>query len=74
MAAKAELQYDSTLIQPEDIANSITDLGFPCNVLTDTNSRITQTEFKVNIIYTINVIFFLSKLEYSFLCCLLNVL
>lgn len=51
MAAKAEVQYDSTLIQPEDIANSVTDLGFPCNVLTDTNSRITQIEFRVNITY-----------------------
>jgi len=47
MAAKAEVQYDSTLVQPEDIAISITDLGFPCNVLTDTNSRTTQTEFMV---------------------------
>lgn len=50
MAAKAEVQYDSSLVQPEDVANSITDLGFPCNVLADTNSRITQTEFRV-IIY-----------------------
>lgn len=49
MAAKAEVQYDSTLVQPEDVANSVTDLGFPCNVLADTNSRITQTEFRVNI-------------------------
>jgi len=49
MAAKAEVQYDSTLVQPEDIANSVTDLGFPCSVLADTNSRITQTEFKVKI-------------------------
>lgn len=48
MAAKAEVQYDSTQVQPEDIANSVTDLGFPCNVLTDTNSRIIQTEFRVN--------------------------
>jgi Cu+-exporting ATPase len=51
MAAKAEVQYDSTLIQPQDIANSVTDLGFPCNVLTDTNSRITEVEFRVNMIY-----------------------
>ncbi|XP_025416212.1 copper-transporting ATPase 1 isoform X2 [Sipha flava] len=47
MAAKAEVQYDSTLIQPQDIANSVTDLGFPCNVLTDTNSRITEVEFRI---------------------------
>jgi len=49
MAAKAEIQYDPILVQPEDIANSVTDLGFPCSVLADTNSRITQTEFKVKI-------------------------
>lgn len=48
MAAKAEVQFDSTLVQPEEIANSVTDLGFPCNVLADTNSRISQTEFMVN--------------------------
>ncbi|XP_060879763.1 copper-transporting ATPase 1 isoform X1 [Metopolophium dirhodum] len=47
MAAKAEVQYDSALVQPEDVANSVTDLGFPCNVLADTNSRITQTEFRI---------------------------
>lgn len=51
MAAKAEVLYDSTLIQPQDIANSVTDLGFPCNVLIDTNSRITEIEFRVNINY-----------------------
>lgn len=51
MAAKAEVQYDPTLIQPQDIANSVTDLGFPCNILIDTNSRITEIEFRVNIIY-----------------------
>lgn len=58
MAAKAEVQYDSTLVQPEDIADSITDLGFPCNVLADTNSRISQTEFRV----IINIIKFYLKL------------
>lgn len=51
MAAKAEVQYDSSLVQPDDIANSVTDLGFPCNVLADTNSRISQTEFMVIIIF-----------------------
>lgn len=51
MAAKAEVQYDSTLIQPQDIANSVTDLGFPCNILIDTNSRITEIEFRVIINY-----------------------
>lgn len=47
MAAKAEIQYDPALVQPDEIANSVTDLGFPCNVLADTNSRITQIEFRV---------------------------
>lgn len=58
MAAKAEVQYDSALIQPDEIANSVTDLGFPCNVLTDTNSRITQTEFMVQIINSTILYFF----------------
>lgn len=55
MAAKAEVQYDSTYVQPEDIANSVTDLGFPCNVLADTNSRISKTEFRVNITIVISL-------------------
>lgn len=64
MAAKAEVQYDPALVQPEEIANSVTDLGFPCNVLADTNSRITQTEFRVKIFFVvkINIISYFMKL------------
>lgn len=59
MAAKAEVQYDSSLVQPDDIANSVTDLGFPCNVLADTNSRISQTEFRVIIMIFVRPYIFL---------------
>lgn len=38
MAAKAEVQYDPNLIQPQDIANSITELGFPSTVMETTGS------------------------------------
>ena len=33
MAAKAEVEFDPTRVLPNQIANSITDLGFPSNVI-----------------------------------------
>lgn len=35
MAAKAEVQYDPAKILPNQIANSISDLGFPSVVIED---------------------------------------
>ena len=35
MAAKAEVEYDPAKILPDQIANSISDLGFPTNVIED---------------------------------------
>ena len=33
MAAKAEVEFDASKILPNQIANSITDLGFPASVI-----------------------------------------
>ena len=38
MAAKAEVDYDPSKILPDQIANSICDLGFPTNVIEDANT------------------------------------
>jgi hypothetical protein len=38
MAAKAEVSYDPSQILPNQIANHISDLGFPCEVIDDYNS------------------------------------
>ena len=35
MAAKAEVQFDPARVLPNQIANSITDLGFPSTVIED---------------------------------------
>ena len=35
MAAKAEVEYDAAKILPNQIANSISDLGFPSAVIED---------------------------------------
>ena len=33
MAAKAEVEFDPTRVLPNQIANSITDLGFPSSII-----------------------------------------
>ena len=44
MAAKAEVDYDPKLIFPHQIANSISDLGFPSNVIEDETGAGTMEE------------------------------
>ncbi|XP_068235378.1 copper-transporting ATPase 1 isoform X2 [Palaemon carinicauda] len=39
MAAKAEVRYDGSLILPQEVANSITELGFPTTVLEEESNQ-----------------------------------
>lgn len=48
LAAKAEIRYNPNQIQPEDLAASITDLGFPASVIDETGSGEGVVEIKVN--------------------------
>lgn len=48
LAAKAEVKFDPQIIQPEEIAASISDLGFPSSVLDDSGSGEGSTEIKVS--------------------------
>ena len=52
MAAKAEVQFDPARVLPNQIANSITDLGFPSTVIEDeTGAGTIELEVR-NITYT----------------------
>ena len=47
MAAKAEVEYDPAKILPDQIANSISDLGFPTSVIDDVASS-GEVELEIN--------------------------
>lgn len=47
LAAKAEVNYDSRIVKPADIAQAITDLGFPATIIDETDGNKTQVEIKV---------------------------
>ena len=47
MAAKAEVEYDAEQILPQQIANSISDLGFPSEVM-DTESGSGEVQIKAS--------------------------
>ncbi|KAK7077087.1 ATPase Cu transporting protein 7B, partial [Halocaridina rubra] len=48
MAAKAEVRYDGSKVLPQEVANSISDLGFPSSVLEETG--ISQGEVDIQIL------------------------
>ncbi len=49
MAAKAEVEFDPAVVLPSQIANSISDLGFPSTVIEDeTGSGACELEVSAN--------------------------
>ncbi|KAI4455024.1 atp7 isoform b [Holotrichia oblita] len=48
LAARAEIQYDSSLIAPTEIAESITDLGFPASVLQQNGAGEAEVDLQIN--------------------------
>lgn len=48
LAARAEIQYDPSLITPAEIADSITDLGFPASVLKQNASGAAEVDLEIS--------------------------
>ncbi|XP_030757247.1 copper-transporting ATPase 1 isoform X4 [Sitophilus oryzae] len=48
LAARAEVHYDATVVSPSDIAQSISDLGFPSQVLVQTGAGTTEIDLEIS--------------------------
>ena len=57
MAAKAEIKYDKSRILPHQIANSITDLGFPSNVIDAVDVAQGEVEIEVSFNSIVYILF-----------------
>ena len=49
MAAKAEVRYDPSVVLPEQVANSITDLGFPSSVMEESGAGQGEVDLNVSV-------------------------
>lgn len=48
LAARAEIQFDHSLISPNEIAASITDLGFPASVIEQADAGEAETDLEIS--------------------------
>lgn len=47
MAAKAEVRYDPSMVLPEQVAASITELGFPTSVMEESGAGQGEVDLQV---------------------------
>ena len=62
LAAKADVKYDPDKITPQEIAASITELGFNSTVIDELESGIAQVELKVSTFFQSESFHFISYL------------